>query len=293
MAELDGYYKIAKIRNISIFVHWSFPAGGALMAFGCHAPPTEWIYYVIAYTSLIIVHEAGHAIAALLLGLRVSYIEISGIGGLCRLENPLFLRQSALVYSAGLIAQLILFLFTLTYVSVLGVPDEGFGNAVAFTFTWVNSMLFLINVLPSKRERFSTDGYVLWKLLLHVLMGKPHPVPPLHVIPIEPSPVFSPELSLLSRSGFHLGRYADAIEIFNDSTTPEEFIIRVLSRHLGISQNEAAIKMLKIHNTGGLIISFSSAQTARRIADEITADARAAGHSFVCRYVSIQGENKN
>jgi hypothetical protein len=42
--------------------------------------------------------------------------------------------------------------------------------------------------------------------------------------------------------------------------------------------------MLEIHNTGGVLIALPTAQEALQIAEAVSAEARAAGHRFTCRY---------
>jgi ATP-dependent Clp protease adapter protein ClpS len=286
MTKPGGYLKVASIGGIPLFVHWSFPVGGVLVSLCGRLDPSQWIHYSISYTCLIIIHEAGHVVAARLLGLKVFAIDISGTGGLCRVERPRYLRHSVLIYSGGLIAQLGVFLATWVYVSLCGTPVSGLGRALVITLTVVNGVLFIINLIPQRgSQELVTDGYVLWKLLLHVVRGHPHPHPPLVATPAEQAPVFHPETRLLSKPGFRPRDFVCGIEVLNDRTTPMEFVVSVLSRHLEISRDEAIVIMLDIHNTGGLLIPLPSAQNGRRVADAIAAEARAAGHPLVCRYV--------
>jgi ATP-dependent Clp protease adapter protein ClpS len=77
------------------------------------------------------------------------------------------------------------------------------------------------------------------------------------------------------------------IEILNDRTTPMEFVVTTLMTHLGLTREQAIVKMLDIHNTGGTLIKLQSAREAQRIADAVSAEARASGHSFVCRYAGV------
>ena len=65
-----------------------------------------------------------------------------------------------------------------------------------------------------------------------------------------------------------------------------EFVVSTLMTHLGLTQDQAIVKMLDIHNTGGLLIAVPTALDAQRIADAVSAEANASGHSFVCRYAS-------
>ena len=69
-----------------------------------------------------------------------------------------------------------------------------------------------------------------------------------------------------------------------------EFVVNSLTAHLGLTQKEAIVTMLNVHNTGGALIALASATDAHRIADALSAEARAAGHSLVCRYAGAEEE---
>lgn len=287
MDRRPGYFKLAQVSGTELLVHWSLPVGGAIVAASVHADPGQWGgYFCLAYFLLVVIHEAGHLLTALTLRLKVFTVEISGAGGLCRFERPHRVLHSVLVYIAGLLAQAVVFLVTLAYVNVFGSPATPFGGAVVFTFTVVNVFLFAINLIPhrSARSGLATDGAVLWRLFLHVFRGHPHPQPPLVAMSADQSPIFPPETSLLNQPGFRPPGFVHGIEILNDRTTPMEFVVTTLMTHLGLTQQQAIVKMLDIHNTGGMLIALPSAQEAQRTAAAISAQAHASGHSFVCRY---------
>lgn len=289
MNKKKGYFRITTIGGSPIFVHWSFPAGGILISVYGHLDPRQWVYYCIAYTLLILIHEGGHFVAARLFRLKVFALEITGLGGRCRIERPRNIRQGALFFSAGLITQFVTFLLVLSYVQLFGTPKGAFAGAIVITFTLVNLIIFVINLIPAtgRGGRYS-DGKMLWRLLLHVWKGQPHPLPPLVITPIDQTPVFPPDTRLITRPGFRPPGFIQGIEMLNDKSTPMEFVVDLLMRHLALSQAEAAVKTLDMHNTGGMLIPLPTAETAHRIADAIAAEAQAAGHSFVCRYASTK-----
>lgn len=286
MNKRSGYFRLARIGGVELLVHWSLPAGGVLVGAFVHADAKQWVYFCLAYLLLVIIHEAGHVLAAVALRLKVFTVEISGVGGLCRIERPRRVRQSVFVYTAGLLAQALVFAITLAYMDIVGSPGGPFAGAIVFTFTFVNVVMFIINLIPQRSARtgLATDGSVLWRLFLHVFRGHPHPHPPLVAASVDQSPVFSQETRLLKKPGFRPPGFVHGIEILNDRSTPMEFVVTTLITHLGLTRNQAIVKMLEIHNTGGTLIAVPSAKEAQRIADTVSAEARAAGHSFVCRY---------
>jgi len=251
-----------------------------------HADPEQWVYFCLAYLLLVIIHEAGHVLAAGSLRLKVFAVEITGVGGLCRFERRYRVRHSVIVNTAGLLAQAVVFSITVVYEDVFGHPRNLFASAIVFTFTVVNVYMFAINLIPHRNERsgLATDGSVLWRLFLHVFQGHPHPHPPLVAASADQSPIFSPETRLLKRPGFRPPGFVHGIEILNDMWTPMEFVVRTLMTHLGLTEDQAIVNMLDIHNTGGVLIALPSAIEAQRIADAVSAEARASGHSYVCRY---------
>jgi ATP-dependent Clp protease adapter protein ClpS len=290
MSRGRGYFKVKTIRGVPVFVHWSLPAGGILVSVFGHVDPKEWVYYCVAYTLLVIIHESGHVLAAHAHGLRVLSVEISGVGGLCHVERPRRISHSIFIYSAGLLAQAAAFFIALAYASIFDFSKSTFAEACIFTFTFVNLCLFVINLIPHRNARsgLATDGWVLWKLLLHVFRGRPHPHPPLVVAPFEQAPVFPPETRLLEKPGFRPPGFVHGIEILNDRTTPMEFVVSVLTGHLGLTREEAIVKMVEIHNNGGMLIALPSEERAKVVADTVSQEARSSGHSFICRYARAQ-----
>lgn len=286
MTAKSGYAKVAELRGVPVLVHWSLPVGGLIVSLYGGIEPRQWIYYCMAFTLLVVVHEAGHVLAAIALRLKVFSVEISGVGGLCRFERPRRVPHSVLVYVAGQLAQVAAFLLTVAYLKAFGAPTHPYGRALVNTFTIVNAILFVVNLIPyrDKRSGLSTDGSMLLRLFLHVYRGHPHPHPPLVATPAEQAPVFPPETRLLSKPGFRPPGFVHGVEMLNDSTTPMEFVVTTLTTHLGLTRDQAIVKMLDIHNTGGMLFAFPTEQQARTIADAVSADATAAGHRFVCRY---------
>jgi ATP-dependent Clp protease adapter protein ClpS len=290
MVKRRGYFKLTTIRGVPVMLHWSFPTGGVLVAGFGRVDPKQWVYYCIAYTLLIAIHECGHLLAAISSRLRVFSVEITGVGGLCRVERPRSVPQSVLVHSAGLLAQSATFFLMLVYVHRFGNPvGGGFGRALTITFTFVNFGLLVINLIPqrSARSGLATDGLVLWRLFLHAFWGHPHPHPPVVILPADKAPVFPVDTRLLEIAIFRPDGFIQGIEILNDRSTPMEFVVSSLMTHLSLPKEKAIATMLSIHNTGGVLIALPTKQEANRVADSISADASASGHRFICRYASV------
>ena len=105
----------------------------------------------------------------------------------------------------------------------------------------------------------------------------------------KPSPVFPPETSLLQMKEFVPAGFRCGIEILNDDRTPMRFVVSMLCKAAGLNETDAIRTMLEIHAKGGVLLAMASMDEARRVADNVTAEARASNHPLVCRAVSLEG----
>jgi ATP-dependent Clp protease adapter protein ClpS len=66
-----------------------------------------------------------------------------------------------------------------------------------------------------------------------------------------------------------------------------EFVVAVLSAHVGLSSEDSIRMMVRIHRRGGALISTPSLVDAQRVAAQITAEATTQGYPLVCTAVSM------
>jgi ATP-dependent Clp protease adapter protein ClpS len=279
-----GYFTIGRVRGVSVLVHWSFPVGGLLLAGFTGFEPRATLYFCLGYALLILLHELGHVAAARFFGLKVFSIELSGVGGLCRIEGPRRIRDTFLVFSAGLFIQLGLLLTTLVWLVVFGMPQSVFGSSFVLTFTLVNLFLIAVNAIPTAQPNgLATDGYVLWRLFLHVRGKGPHPM-----LAATPSRVFPPETHLYSMRELVPDGFIVGVEILNDNTTPMDLVVAVLMTHLRLEREKAIHLMLAIHQKGGVLLPLTDLEEAKTVADGIARDAHERGHNLICRAVDTR-----
>lgn len=282
-----GYFKVMEIRGVVLRIHWSLPSACLLIAVTCAGFQTpDPAYFYVGLLIVIGLHEFGHMAAARFLGLRLSYVEISGLSAGCRfLPLPSAVKDTFVLYSGGFFAQFALLMLTLLHVAAFGQPTTRFGSWLALTFTLVNVFLIAMNFLPIGKPHIgATDGYVLWKLLRHVWKKEPHPM----AVFTAPSPVFSPGTRLTSLEGFLPADFLVGVEILNDNTTPMEFVVHALMKHLDIERDSAIELMLAIHQKGGLLVPLPSMEKAEAVAAGVALDARAQGQNLVCRTVDAR-----
>lgn len=273
-----------------MFVHWSFPAGGLVLCIWSGFQPLASIYYIFAFTLLVLLHELAHVAAARWHGLKVFSVEISGFGGECRIQAPQAIRDTLVVYAAGLFVQFVLLLLAVAWVVALGrFPQEALGRSVAITFIFCNLFMLVVNIIPATAPGGQpNDGRVLWRLMLHAVKGHPHPFPN----PLETTRLFPPDTALLSIEGMMPPGFVTGIEILNDSGTPMEFVVDTLMRRLDLDRDAAIRLMLAIHQQGGQLVPVGDWDRAKVIADAISDDAQRLGHPLVCRAVAVAAEKQ-
>lgn len=159
----SGYILNFEVAGIGIYVHWSFPVAGVVLAFmlGDTSPPTM-ISLAVAYTLLVLLHEAGHAVFARRAGCKVHALVITAGGGACFAEMPAKRRDRLLLFSGGLLAQVLLFVATVAALVFAGSPTSQVGGSFALVFTVVNAVIFVANLIPSA----DNDGAMIARTLL-------------------------------------------------------------------------------------------------------------------------------
>lgn len=285
----QGYYRAFSIAGIPFYFHYSFPLFGLMVLLVARQGDVAGAAgFIAGYAATLFAHEGAHAAAARYFGCKVFSIRIGMNGGVCRFELTRDVRKLAWVLVAGVLAQAVLLLGMLLWLAVFGVPHGGVGRGLVLSLVVYNATILVLSIIPRKPEvGIPSDGYKLLQLYRHAYKGAPHPYPPLTLVPPEQSPVFPPETSLLSVAELVPQGFALGIEILNDHSTPMNFVLSTLARHVAQDEAEALAMMAKIHNVGGLLLPLPRMELAEQTAASITAHAREQGHSFTCRAVAV------
>ena len=158
----SGYLFSFNLKSVPIYIHWTFPAGGIFFSFFFGIKDLLGIFsLIVAYVALIIIHELGHAIAALRASSKVYSVLVTGSGGWCFADEPEEKSSKFIFYAGGLIAQLLLFFVTILWVTIIGNPENQIGNYFILVFTFVNVLVFISNFIPSGEN----DGKKIYILL--------------------------------------------------------------------------------------------------------------------------------
>jgi ATP-dependent Clp protease adapter protein ClpS len=288
-----GSVCLLRVAGIPVYVHWSCFLGGLMLSAAGAFRTKLMLPLMVGYLLLVLIHEAGHAVAARWLGVHVFAIRMKGLGGTCSMEVAPGARATLIVFSAGLVAQIVLFTVTVLAQQLLTHPLGPTWGSFAFAFTFGNAMLFVCSVVPwTGRDGRSSDGRILLQLAVDCWHGRTilgGTLPAMNAA--SESPVFAPDTSLLAIPALVPSGFRQGLEILNDRHTPLDFVLDMFVRHVGCAGNVAVRRGVQIHNQGGLLLPIASLAEAERIAAAVAQDVAAAGHAFICRAVSVEADD--
>lgn len=151
----SGFVKVGRIRGMPFRIHWTTPIGLFLLS-GFSFNPLVWL----SILGLMVAHEVGHAVLARRYRLRVVSIDVTAIGGVCRLEGDPTLHEAAVVAWGGVIAQAIILVLTLLVRPLFHVIAFGVLDGVFDTLVHSNLILIGLNLLPVE----PLDGATAWRV---------------------------------------------------------------------------------------------------------------------------------
>lgn len=151
----SGFFRVGRVRGLPLRIHWTTPIGLFLIS-GLSFNPLVWL----ALLGLMIVHEGGHALLARRYRLRVVSIDITAIGGVCRLEGDPTLREAAIVAWGGVLAQAAVLVVAFLLKSVVHAVTFGLMDGVWDTLITSNAILIALNLLPVE----PLDGATAWRI---------------------------------------------------------------------------------------------------------------------------------
>jgi Zn-dependent protease len=136
-------------------VHLATPVG-LLLFTGFSLNPLLWGAFLL----IVLVHELGHARIVRACGLRVTSIDVTGLGGVCRYSGGPGDVQQSLIAWGGVLGQAVLLgvteLLVRSGMLPLGTPPGDVARAVSV----INVALAGVNLLPLP----GLDGWKAWPL---------------------------------------------------------------------------------------------------------------------------------
>ena len=158
---IDKLTLVMKIRGVDTYVHWTvFLIAGIILAGVLHHPILS-IVGLVSYVSVILVHEIGHLVAAQRLGCNVYAIKLYPFFGITTFQTPWSRFDHCVIAWSGVIAQAIIAVPLVLWVSVFGYTRLEAINAIFAILGYFSLGIVIVNLLPIP----PFDGAIAWGLL--------------------------------------------------------------------------------------------------------------------------------
>jgi membrane-associated protease RseP (regulator of RpoE activity) len=155
---LEKLTKIGKLRGVDLYVHWTVFLVAAVILAGVLRNPLPSLLGLAAYWGVLLVHEAGHLIAAQRLGCTVFSIELYPVFGVTRFATPWSRFDHCVISWAGVIAQVVIAVPLVAWVAVFGYTRFEVVNMLFAILGFFSLGVAALNLLPTR----PLDGAVAW-----------------------------------------------------------------------------------------------------------------------------------
>jgi Zn-dependent protease len=159
----QGYLCIARPAGIEVRLHWTV-ALGALLAARLRFEPAGWLGFLV----VLLAHELGHVGLLRSVGAKLASVDVTALGGQCRIRGGASTLQRSIVAWGGVLGQAVLLGGALAYSRLRGVPVSQAGLAFRYCLIDINIALMAINMLPFA----PLDGAVAWEVFADLGAGE-------------------------------------------------------------------------------------------------------------------------
>ena len=144
-----------------MYLHWTVLLIALIILLNVIRHPLASLLGLAAYLGVLLIHEAGHMIAAQRLRCEVFSIELYPIFGFCRFETPWSRFDHCVIAWGGVIAQAVVAAPIVMYVSIFGYTRFQAINAVLALLGFFSLGVAAFNLLPMPR----LDGSIAWGII--------------------------------------------------------------------------------------------------------------------------------
>jgi Zn-dependent protease len=153
--------EVMQIRRVKVYLHWSVLLVGTLVLFGAVERPAETLVAWTCYFAVLLIHECGHMILAQRKGCHVFAIELYPIHGVVRFSQPWSRYDEAVIAWGGVLAQAIVGLPLVAWISIFGFTRYSPLNAGIGILGYFSLFVALFNLLPIA----PLDGSKAWHVI--------------------------------------------------------------------------------------------------------------------------------
>lgn len=160
-----GVLRLPQVGGVFVGVHWSLPVSMAVVGFG--SPGASAAAAWLSVPIVVAVHALGHLAVAWVRGLRVTAIDVGGLGAAPKVRGRASRGVHAQVAFGGVTAQALLG-------AVLAL-SPGLAHDLS-PLAWINALLLFVNLIPAG----TLDGGKGWRHLSLALQAAKRSGPSSH-----------------------------------------------------------------------------------------------------------------
>lgn len=153
------FYQLFQWRGIPVLAHWSLLAVLGVIGLLALDGGLPLLVLALGVLVVLVVHELGHAYAAVTGGCRVEYIQLYPLVGRCVYVPSRAPFTEARIVWGGVTAQAILFAGAMLIATIPGVASSRMASLALGAFGPINLSILLFNLIPIR----GLDGYMAWR----------------------------------------------------------------------------------------------------------------------------------
>ena len=159
--KVERLTRITPVDGVNVYVHWSVLAIAAFILLGAIRNPVQSLVGLVAYFSILLIHECGHLFVAHRRHCQVYSIELYPIFGFTRFQTPWSRYDHALIAWGGVLAQAVVGIPLVLRIIFVGYTPFDVANEVFVLLGMLSLAIAAFNLLPFK----PFDGATAWQFL--------------------------------------------------------------------------------------------------------------------------------
>ena len=153
--------QVMRINGVNVYVHWSVFVISVIILVGAIERPAMSLVGLIAYWSVLLIHEYGHLIAAQRKKCYVSSIKLYPILGITCYDVPWSRFDHCVIAWGGVLAQAIVAAPLIAWVMLFGYTRFNIVNEVIAILGFFSVGTIIFNLLPIP----PLDGATAWGII--------------------------------------------------------------------------------------------------------------------------------
>lgn len=152
---------ILSYKRVQVYLHWTVLVLGTILLLYAIRHPAETLTGLFCYLGMFFIHELGHTVAAHRRHLHVFEIRIYPIFAITEYEQPGTAFDQSIVAWGGVLAQFVVAVPIIAYLSVFGYTSFEPLNAAIAILGPLSFVIACLNLLPAP----PLDGETAWRIV--------------------------------------------------------------------------------------------------------------------------------